>query len=100
MQRDVAIQRLRGMQTELRQQGVDHLYLFGSVARGDADASSDIDVAFDIKPEAELEFSLIDQSRIMRHLSAALSARVDFVERAYLRPRIAERVAADMIQVF
>ena len=100
MKRDVAIQRLRGMEPELREQGVDHLYLFGSVARGDAGPRSDIDLAFDVQLEAELKFSLIDQSRIMRQLSSALSAKVDFVERAYLRPRLAENVAVDMIQVF
>jgi predicted nucleotidyltransferase len=46
------------------------------------------------------EFSLIDQSRVMRQISEALHAPVDLVERAYLRPRIAENVATEMIQVF
>lgn len=100
MKREDAIVALRSLETSLRSQGLAHLYLFGSVARNDAAPGSDVDVAFDVEPELELKFSLIDQSRIMREIAKALNAPVDLVERAYLRPRIAESVAAEMIQVF
>jgi predicted nucleotidyltransferase len=59
-----------------------------------------VDLAFDVEPAFELKFSLIDQSRVMQQIADALHARVDLVERAYLRPRIAESFAAEMIQVF
>lgn len=100
MRREQALTTLRSLESSLRAQGVAHLYLFGSVARGEADRGSDVDVAFDVQPEVELTFSLIDQSRINRQLSAALNAKVDFVERIYLRPRIADSATADMVQVF
>ncbi|WP_428156705.1 nucleotidyltransferase family protein [Brevundimonas sp.] len=91
---------LRGLGPSLRGQGIAHLYLFGSVARGDATGDSDVDIAFDVQPQVELKFSLIDQSRIHRQITAALNTRVDFVERAQLRDRIARSAAEDMIQVF
>ena len=43
MERDDAIAKLRAHEAELRQLGVEHLYLFGSTARGEAREDSDID---------------------------------------------------------
>lgn len=100
MRREAALLTLRSLEPSLRRQGLEHLYLFGSVARDEASSDSDVDVAFDVQPEVELKFSLIDQSRIHRQISAALNANVDFVERAYLRPRIATSAAKDLVQVF
>ena len=47
MQRTEAMARLKAYQTELRQFGVQHLYLFGSTACGEARANSDVDLFFD-----------------------------------------------------
>ncbi len=91
---------LLGLEPSLRSQGIDHLYLFGSVARGDATLNLDVDVAFDVQSEVELNFSLIDQSRIHRQITAALNTRVDFVERGQLHDTIAESAAEDMIKIF
>jgi predicted nucleotidyltransferase len=91
---------LLGLKPSLRSQGIAHLYLFGSVARGDATLNSDVDVAFDVQFEVELKFSLIDQSRIHRQITAALNTRVDFVERGQLHDTIAESAAEDMIKIF
>ncbi len=44
MTRDEAIARLRSIEPELRAFGVEHLYLFGSVARNEAHGGSDLDV--------------------------------------------------------
>ena len=49
---------LRAHADNFRQQGVRHLYLFGSVARGDAHGKSDIDIAVDVAPDAD--FSLLE----------------------------------------
>lgn len=100
MLRDEIIAVLRKLEAELRAQGISGLYLFGSVARGDDGPGSDIDVAFAVAPEMELRFSLLDQARIGRELGEALMTKVDFVELAALRPRIAERVQRDLIEIF
>jgi uncharacterized protein len=44
MGRDEAIRRLRRHEADLRRLGVEHLYLFGSTARGEAKDDSDIDL--------------------------------------------------------
>lgn len=100
MNREDLIEALRSFEQKLVSQGVEHLYLFGSFARDQATAHSDIDLAFDVQSECELKFSLIDQSRIQRELAAALNRKVDFVERAYLRPRIGASASRDMVRIF
>ena len=47
MDRDTAISRLKAHEAELRRLGVQHLWLFGSTARGDARPDSDVDLFFD-----------------------------------------------------
>ncbi len=51
---------LRAHETELRRAGIRHLSLFGSVARGDAEAAFDIDLAAEFDPAARME---IDRDR-------------------------------------
>src|ERR1700756_5130020 len=53
MQRDEGIAKLKEHAAELRQHGLEHLYLFGSTARGEANADSDVDLFFD-HPEGSL----------------------------------------------
>jgi predicted nucleotidyltransferase len=42
------LERLRAHETDLRQLGVAHASVFGSVARGEAGAESDIDVLVEL----------------------------------------------------
>lgn len=44
MDKDTVIAKLREHEAELRASGAEHVSLFGSVARGDATADSDLDV--------------------------------------------------------
>ncbi|MGE7371243.1 nucleotidyltransferase family protein [Neorhizobium sp. NPDC001467] len=44
MDKDIVIAKLREHEAELRAAGAEHVSLFGSVARGDATADSDLDV--------------------------------------------------------
>ena len=46
---------LRAHEAELRRAGIRHLSLFGSVARGDAAEDSDIDLAAEFDPAAEMD---------------------------------------------
>ena len=47
MRRDATIAALRAHGAELKQLGVEHLFLFGSTARDDARDDSDVDLFFD-----------------------------------------------------
>ena len=98
MQRAAAINRLKSLEPELRSQGISALYLFGSTARGEASALSDIDLLFDVAPDAR--FSLFDQARIGRQLSERLRAKVEFLPRKALHPILRPSVEAEQIRIF
>lgn len=100
MRRPEVIVTVKQLELSLREQGIAAIYLFGSVARETQTESSDIDLAFDLAPGSIERFSLIDQSRIQRQLAAALCAKVDLIERDYLRLRVSDRAERDMIQIF
>ena len=98
MTRDEAIARLRPHERELRSAGVEALYLFGSTARGEAKAQSDVDLLCDLPNIRAL--SLLDFIGLKDQLEEYLSVPVDLVERSALRPRIRERVIPELVQVF
>jgi predicted nucleotidyltransferase len=60
MTRDDAIARLRAHEAELKELGVEHLYLFGSTARGEARDDSDVDLFFDHPEGAIGLYELMD----------------------------------------
>lgn len=73
----------------LREFGVRHASLFGSVARGDQRPDSDLDMLVDLPPGA----SLFDLSRLGLALEDALGRHVDLVTSfARLHPLIQERI--------
>lgn len=92
------LDKLKTLEPSLRAQGIRGLYLFGSRARGDAAASSDIDLMFDIA--TDVRFSLFDQARIARELGELLGVRVDLVPRRALHPIVKLRAEAEQITVF
>ncbi len=49
---------LRAHEAELRQAGIRHLSLFGSVARGDAAPASGVDLAAEFEPAASMDVSV------------------------------------------
>ena len=71
--------------------GASNLAVFGSVARGDASDSSDVDILVDL----EAGRSLLDLGGLLMDLRESLGREVDVVTRAGLRPRIRDRVLAE-----
>jgi len=98
MEKAVAIAKLKPLEPDLRGRGVNALYLFGSTARNEARADSDLDLIFEYDPGTP--FSLFTQAGIMQDLSERLGARVDLIARDGLRPRFREKVERDMVRVF
>lgn len=98
MDKAVAIARLKPFEPHLRERGICALYLFGSTARGEADAGSDLELLFDYDPTAH--FTLFTQAGLIQELSERLGTRVDLVAREGLRPRFREKAEHDMVQVF
>lgn len=97
MLRDNAITKLRAQAKALRVFGVTHLYLFGSTARNEAQARSDIDVFYDYSGP---RFSLINVVRIKRHLEAELGVKVDAIPRNSLHPRLKSKVQRSSVRVY
>jgi predicted nucleotidyltransferase len=89
---------LRQRQDELRHRGVEHLYVFGSVARGDARVDSDVDLAIDLDPTSD--FSLITLGSLTADLEEWLNRGVDLGERSTLRPSLVAGFERDAIRLF
>ncbi|GAB3494255.1 hypothetical protein GCM10027572_22860 [Flexivirga lutea] len=71
--------------------------LFGSVARGDATADSDIDLLVDLVPGGGNE--LLRVSGIAEELSELLGTRVDVVAASLLRTEVSSSALADAVAV-
>jgi predicted nucleotidyltransferase len=69
--------------------------LFGSFARGEQGASSDIDVLVEFEEEADL-FDLIGLSL---HLEEALQRKVDVVPKRALRTELRESVLQEVVSL-
>ncbi len=68
--------------------GATNVRVFGSVARGEADSESDIDLLVDLEPGR----SLFDLGGLLMDLQDLLGHKVDVVTERGLRERIRERV--------
>jgi uncharacterized protein len=74
------------------------LAVFGSHARGDARAGSDVDVVVDFAPGATPGFGMV---RVAESLAGAFGGRrVDLVTRRGLAPRLRERVLAEARELY
>ena len=69
--------------------------VFGSVARGEADAQSDIDFLVELEPGR----SLLDLGGLQYELESLLGCRVDVVTERGLKTRIRERVLREAVLV-
>lgn len=73
--------------------GATNVRVFGSVARGEADAASDLDVLVDLEPGR----SLLDLGGLLMDLQQLLGREVDVVTAKALRARIRERVLQEAV---
>jgi predicted nucleotidyltransferase len=97
-ERKRAIGILRAHETDLRALGVGRLWLFGSIARGDAGPRSDVDVM--IAVPAGRKFSLFDLGEVRVELCELLDREVDVVIEEGLRPDFRNDIASDLVDVF
>jgi hypothetical protein len=98
MDRDQALRILRQHEPQLRAAGVEHLRLFGSVARGDQNSGSDVDVA--LLMDSSRRWTLFTLGRIYENLRDILGTQVDVALLDSLRPPVAERVAREGVDAF
>lgn len=77
--------------------GVERVRIFGSVARGEATAASDIDLLLDFAPGEE--YGLLHLMRVKALLEDLLGRRVDVVTEASLRDPLRGEILADAVDV-
>jgi predicted nucleotidyltransferase len=73
--------------------GARNVRVFGSVARGEADEQSDIDLLVEFEPNR----SLLNHAGLWVELQELLGVKVDVVSAHGLKPRIRERVLQEAI---
>jgi predicted nucleotidyltransferase len=88
---------LRAHAPALRDRGMTGLWIFGSVARGEARADSDIDLLAEFEPDARL--SLVGLASLRAELSELLGAPADLVERSALRPPVRDAADREAVRV-
>ena len=98
MDRDLLSRRILSLRGDLEEAGVTHLAMFGSRARGDHRPDSDVDVLIDV--QADRKFSLIDLAGVELTLCDAIGLPVQVTMRRSLRPRFADEIRRDIVDVF
>jgi uncharacterized protein len=96
--REEVLAKLRAEMPNLREKySVDSLALFGSVARGEDDPESDVDVLVDFDPEARP--TLLTLYGLGAYLEELLGCEVDIGTTRSLKPRVRERILAERLLV-
>lgn len=98
MKREQVIATLRAHESELRDHGVLHVALFGSVARGEERPKSDIDILVELDPQRPID--LFATVALAQFLADLFPARVDVANRGGLKPLVRPAVARDAIHAF
>lgn len=90
-------QRLKEKRQEIlriaAEHGAHNVRVFGSVARGEADENSDIDLLVAFEPGR----SLLDHAGLWLDLQELLGCKVDVVSDGGIKPRIRERVLKEAV---
>jgi predicted nucleotidyltransferase len=93
-----AIRRLREHQSELAQLGIKQLYVYGSVARGEAQPWSDVDLFADLADEGR--WNIVRWGHVLDRLETILRRPVDFAARRSLPEDVRRRADAEAVAVF
>ncbi len=87
--------RLKALQPELVARGIEGLFLFGSYARDEADAYSDLDIFVDVGAG----FTLIELLQVQHLIEDEFDVHVDVTTRASLGA-IEKAAERDAVRVF
>lgn len=94
MDRDQVLQKITGLQPRLKEMDVHALFVFGSVARGEAGRTSDIDLLV----EFDRPVGLFHFVRVRDFLSRELGVEVDLVTRDALSADLRDSVLGEAIR--
>lgn len=91
------IRRLRPHASELERLGIRQLYVYGSVARGEARPWSDVDLFADLTDEQG--WNIVRWGHMLDRLEEILARRVDFAARRSLPEDACRRAEAEAVAV-
>ena len=97
MERDEAMRTLQQHEADLRRLGVEHLYMFGSTARGEANNDSDADLFFDYQKGKLGVYELMD---VKAYAASILGRKTDIMTRDSLHKTLREAIEATAVRVF
>jgi predicted nucleotidyltransferase len=97
MKRDEAMGRLKQHEAHLKGLGVAHLYMFGSMARGEAKEDSDVDLFFDYEKGKLGLFELMD---VQEYAARILGRKADVMTRDSLHKTLRRQIEASAVRVF
>ena len=89
---------LRAHEAESRQAGLRSLSLFGSVARGESETDSDIDLAAEFDPAARMD--LLQLTALERRIAELLGRRVDLLPEPVGKHRLQDQINRDRRRAF
>jgi predicted nucleotidyltransferase len=97
MERDEAMRTLQRHEADLKRLGVEHLYMFGSTARGEANHDSDVDLFFDYQKGKLGVYELMD---VKEYAASILDRKTDIMTRDSLHRTLREAIEATAVRVF
>ena len=89
---------LRAHEADLRRLGVAHAAVFGSVARREARAESDIDVLIDLVEDRPI--GIFEYARVKLYINSLFQARSDVVNRRSVKPLLQATILHDAVHAF
>lgn len=92
------IAQIQASEGAVRALGATSLYVYGSTARDEAGAKSDVDIFVEYDPTTR--FSLLDLAGIKVLLEEKLGVEVDVTTRDSLHPLLRRRIEQSAIRVF
>ena len=95
---ELVIATLRTHEAELRQSGLRSLSLFGSVARGETETDSDIDLAAEFDPAARMD--LLKLTALERRIAELLGSPVDLLPEPVEKRRLQDQINRDRLRAF
>lgn len=89
---------LRERETDLHARGILHVGIFGSVARGEGQDESDVDIIVDVAHNAR--FGILDLVHLRNELVQAFGRSVDVVSTSALKSPKHDRILKEMVRAF
>ena len=96
--RDQLLAELRALRPQFEREGVAHMVLFGSRARGDHRPDSDVDLMIEVKDG--IKFSLLDLAGIHHIVEDHLRVTANVHMQRSMRSDIRARIDRDKVDVF